>query len=108
MIKIYEASEKLGIDREKMAIGGNSAGSLIAAVVAQRCRDANIRLCLQTLAVPAVDNTAVSRDYSTVISDRYPSWSENATVPGLPLECMAWIYRSFIGPFRGPELDNVS
>jgi len=59
----------LGIDTQRLAIGGDSAGGNIAAAVAQRARhEGGPRLCLQVLAYPATDLVA-----------EFPSVAENAS-----------------------------
>jgi acetyl esterase len=49
---------QMGIDQQRMAVGGDSAGGNLAAVVAQLARDqAGPALVLQLLVYPAVDGT---------------------------------------------------
>ena len=104
---IIENADKFGVDINRLAIGGISAGGHISAALAQRCRDLNIKLCLQLLAVPVMDSTNLEPDYSTVKKDNpYPSWVENAFVPGLCYARMKFFYEGFIGPTRSVELDN--
>jgi len=60
----------LGVDTDRLAVGGDSAGGNLAAVAALHARDAGVPLRLQLLIYPAVDgdNEAV-----------YPSRTENET-----------------------------
>lgn len=56
----------LGIDRKKIAVGGDSAGGGLAAVVALMARDsAALRLALQVLVYPVTELRADSPSYST-------------------------------------------
>jgi acetyl esterase len=63
---IAEHAEELGIDRERIAVGGDSAGGGLAAVVALMARDSQqLRLALQVLVYPVTDLRAESESYST-------------------------------------------
>jgi acetyl esterase len=56
-------ANELGIDADRIAIGGDSAGGALAALVAQRCKSKGGRQpAAQMLVYPATD---LSRDYST-------------------------------------------
>ncbi len=62
-----EASGRLGIDRARLAVGGDSAGGNLAAVCAILARDAGIALKGQVLIYPATDftgNYASHEDYA--------------------------------------------
>ena len=60
---VIEQSERLGLNPDKIAVGGDSAGGNIAAVVAQQRKDATHPPCFQALWVPWVDMSAQSRSY---------------------------------------------
>jgi len=47
--------ETVGIDRTRVAIGGDSAGGLLATVVARRARDVEVSLALQVMIYPNAD-----------------------------------------------------
>tara|TARA_R110002111_G_scaffold5217_4_gene26309 strand:- start:23 stop:976 length:954 start_codon:yes stop_codon:yes gene_type:complete len=50
--------ESLGIDRRRIAVGGDSAGGALAAGVAQKARDEQlVDLCAQLLIYPVLDNS---------------------------------------------------
>jgi acetyl esterase len=58
-------ADELGIDAARMAVGGDSAGGGLAAVVALMARDSrNLRLAFQMLVYPVVDLRAESASYS--------------------------------------------
>jgi acetyl esterase len=72
--------EALGGDAARLAVGGDSAGGNLAAIVTQQCRDAGgPALCAQLLIYPAVDFTT-----------DYPSRTENGTGYFLTLDDMEW------------------
>ena len=54
---LHDEAERLGIDRERIAIGGESAGGGLAAALAIRARDAgDYAVCHQHLTYPMLDN----------------------------------------------------
>lgn len=54
-------SEKLGIDKNRIAVGGFSAGGHIAAIISQLARDENfeVKPCFQLLVIPVCDASAL-------------------------------------------------
>jgi acetyl esterase/lipase len=56
-----DQSEALGIDRHRIAVGGNSAGGGLAAALAQRARDEGISLTFQLLMYPMLDDRTACR-----------------------------------------------
>jgi acetyl esterase len=56
----------LGIDPSRLAIGGDSAGGLLAAIVARRQRDAATPLDFQVLIYPVIDPMLASESYDEV------------------------------------------
>jgi acetyl esterase/lipase len=60
----HEQAQQLGVDRERVAIGGTSAGGGLAAALALLARDrAEFKIALQILLVPMLDDrTAVAAD----------------------------------------------
>ncbi|MDX1649395.1 MAG: alpha/beta hydrolase [Myxococcota bacterium] len=84
---------ELGGDPQRIAVGGDSAGGNLSAVVALEARDAGgPGLRMQLLVYPAVDLRAAS-------DARYPSRSENAEGPFLLRETMDW----FVGHYLGDD-----
>jgi acetyl esterase len=64
----------LGIDPDRLAIGGDSAGGALAALVAQKCKSkAGRQPAAQMLVYPATD---LSRDYSTIAGSHLPLAAE--------------------------------
>ena len=74
----------LGIDPQRLAVGGDSAGGSLAATVAVKARDAGLPLRLQALVYPITDC-----DFST---DSYDECSEGF---GLTLDTMAWFWNLY-------------
>ena len=54
---LVEEADTLGIDRERIAIGGDSAGGNLSAVLALDTRADDVRPCFQLLVYPVVDMT---------------------------------------------------
>ena len=81
----YENSEKLGIDRERIAVGGDSAGGTISAAVClmSRDRDSEIPIRFQLLVYPFLDmrNSSASAEKYTDT----PMWNSSLTAKVKPL-----------------------
>lgn len=64
-------TDDLDADADRIAVGGDSAGGNLAAVVSQRCRNSGVRLpALQVLIYPAVDVCSDTRS-KTLFADGY-------------------------------------
>lgn len=61
---LAENAANMGIDPNKMAVGGFSAGGHIAAVISQLARDTEFlyKPCFQLLVIPVTDATALGLD----------------------------------------------
>jgi acetyl esterase/lipase len=60
---LRDSADELGVDPDRLAVGGASAGGGLAAAVAQRARDERRPgLCLQLLNYPMLDDRTVLRD----------------------------------------------
>ncbi len=59
-----EQAASLGIDPERLAVGGDSAGGNLAAVVARHARDRGVGIALQALVYPVTDYDLESPSYS--------------------------------------------
>jgi acetyl esterase len=77
---VVEHADELGIDPDRVAVGGDSAGGNLAAVTALWARDRGIALRLQLLIYPVVDFS----------EGDYPSRTENATGFLLDEQSMQW------------------
>ena len=83
-------ADELGGDPDRLAVGGDSAGGNLAAVMALMARDAGgPTLRLQLLVYPAVDSRA---DHT----ERYPSLLENAEGFVLTLATMEWFAANYL------------
>ena len=76
----------LGVDAGRLAVGGDSAGGNLAAIVAQ---ERAVPLRFQLLVYPATD--------ARRSSDAYASYVENVDGPVLSLEAMHWFYDHYLG-----------
>ena len=77
---IHDNAETLGIDRNRLAVGGDSAGGNLSAVVALHARDNDgPKLKLQVLIYPSADMSSV-----------YPSYEEFAEQLPLTRTTMDW------------------
>lgn len=97
----------LGIDPERIAVGGDSAGGNLAAVVCQLARAAGRpSIALQLLVYPVTD-----------LVGEYPSMAENGTGKLLTAELMDWFIEQYLGgrdasnprvsPLRASDLSGL-
>jgi acetyl esterase/lipase len=86
LLWIVSNAERLGIDRRRMAVGGDSAGGNLATVMALMARDrTGPRLALQVLIYPVTDHDLDTRSYR-----------ENATGYILTREGMRWFWNHYL------------
>jgi acetyl esterase/lipase len=95
-----------GLPRE-LAIGGDSAGGNISAVIARRARDASVQLKLQLLVYPVCDADLTTASY-TEFADGY--W--------LTRDAMRWFWEQYLpdadwfqpeaSPLRAPDVERVA
>jgi acetyl esterase len=104
---VADQGGELGGDPARLAVGGDSAGGNLAAVVAQLARDAGgPPICFQALVYPVTDATC----------DR-PSIRENAEGYLLTTDGMEWFYGHYLGahdrrdprvsPLLAPDLTGL-
>jgi acetyl esterase len=84
---VHERAGELMVVPGKLAVGGDSAGGNLAAVIALRARDRGLPLALQLLVYPVCDY-----DLET------PSYREKAAGYGLTRAAMAWFWDHYLGP----------
>jgi len=71
---VISKADSLGIDANRIAVGGDSAGGALAAGVAQKSRDEKlVRLCAQLLIYPVLDNTCSTPSATEFID--VPVWN---------------------------------
>jgi acetyl esterase len=98
------ASRRFG----RIAVGGDSAGAQLAAVVAVRARKAELPLSLQILVVPVTDCAFGTTSYAA-----------NGKGYGLERETMRWFWEQYVprlaaaadpevSPLRAPDLEGVA
>ncbi|MGC6767470.1 alpha/beta hydrolase [Enterococcus sp. LJL128] len=91
----YENSEKLEIDPKRIAIGGDSAGGCMTAVVAQMARDKNgPALAGQMMIFPTTDAAMSTKSAQEFVDT--PIWNSN-------LSKMMWPLYSKNGDFGTPQ-----
>lgn len=87
---VAEHAAEIGGDPARIAVGGDSAGGNLAAVLAVMARDAGgPALGLQLLVYPAVDSRADQ-------TERYPSLTENGEGYVLTLATMQWFATNYL------------
>lgn len=88
---------EIGGDPGRLAVGGDSSGGNLAAVVALRARDRGIRLAFQLLVYPVTDH-----DLNTA------SYLANADGYGLRREAMRWFWEQYLGDPAQGSLPDAS
>ena len=87
---VAEHGDEVGADARRLAVGGDSAGGNLAAVVALRAREeGGPEIALQLLVYPAVDMRRGNEE-------RYPSLRDNAEGYILTLDTMYWFGDNYI------------
>jgi acetyl esterase len=90
-------AERLGIDERRIAVGGDSAGGALAAVVAMRCRDAGgPALMAQVLLYPVID-------LSNFDTESHRAFGENYMLTRAAMQWFAGHYLGSTGDARNPE-----
>ena len=88
---------ELGIDREKVGVGGDSVGGGLAAILARKARDTDAPFAAQLLIYPTVSSRQDTPAYSLYQSGY-----------GLTRDSMAWYWRQYIGDYDGSRDVDVS
>jgi acetyl esterase/lipase len=90
-------AEKLGIDADRIGVGGDSVGGALATIVARKGRDAGTPFAAQLLLYP-----------STTCRQDAPSYSMYAFGYGLTRDAMAWYWQQYIGDHDGSSDSDIS
>ncbi|GAA1348907.1 alpha/beta hydrolase [Falsarthrobacter nasiphocae] len=56
LVWLHANAERLGVDPQRIAVGGTSAGGLLAAALAQKATDERVPVCFQALLAPMLDD----------------------------------------------------
>ena len=96
---VYEHAEELGIDREKIAVGGDSAGGTLSVVACLMARDrgAEVHPVFQLLVYPWLDGRNASESYRKYTDT--PMWNSSLSKKVTPIinpnpESIPLAYRS--------------
>ncbi|MEY4498551.1 MAG: hypothetical protein RJA40_656 [Actinomycetota bacterium] len=92
LLWVKSHATELGIDPNRIGVGGDSAGGNLAAAVAVKARDEKVSLSYQLLVYPCVD-----RDFTT------KSYVECATDYGLTTRAMEWFWDQYL---QGDQHNN--
>ncbi|WP_216898190.1 alpha/beta hydrolase [Nocardia alni] len=95
LVRLVDEAAAWGIDPNSVAVVGESAGGMIAALIALRARADGPALRAQVLNYPATDWTDTATDY--------PSITENADNPTLPLSKLRAARRLSLPPNLDPR-----
>jgi acetyl esterase len=68
---VADHATEIGVDRMRLAVGGDSAGGLLAAWVAQKAKEHHIELRLQVLLCPNLDATTSSASWKELGTGAY-------------------------------------
>jgi acetyl esterase len=94
--------DELGGDEGCVAVGGDSAGGNLAAVVAQTARETGVPLAAQLLVYPFID---LEMDH---VVDRYPSIEENAHGYYVTLADLQWCVGNYLPRGADPADPRIS
>ncbi len=90
---VHSSATSLKIDRDRVAIAGDSAGANLAASATILSRDrADAQLCFQVLIYPATEYAVVR-----------PSWTENIAGPMLAVTDLMWLWGQYL-----PDQDSAA
>ncbi|KAK3384043.1 Alpha/Beta hydrolase protein [Lasiosphaeria ovina] len=94
-----QGQQILGLDTNRMATGGSSAGANLAAIMCQRSAARGRQwFSLQLLSVPVMDNRPDAGEDS---NHGHASWTDNRYSPALPAAKMLWYRRHYLP--NGPQ-----
>jgi acetyl esterase len=95
---VADNAAALDVDPARLAVGGDSAGGNLAAVVAVELRDTPVHVCFQLLVYPVTDGTMTR-----------PSIDANAEGYFLTKDTMDWFWEQYVGlgDRTGPRVSPV-
>ncbi|GAB3308331.1 alpha/beta hydrolase fold domain-containing protein [Epidermidibacterium keratini] len=94
---MVDSADSLGIDPQRIAVVGDSAGGNLAAAVALRARERReISLAAQALLYPALDARLEAPSYSLHSAN------------GISRDDMAWFWAHYLGPEGDPDAAAIS
>ncbi|MFN2302657.1 MAG: alpha/beta hydrolase, partial [Anaerolineales bacterium] len=94
---VFNNANDIGIDVQKIAVGGDSSGGNLAACVALRARDHGLPIGFQLLVYPAITD-----DFDT------PSYLENGTGYILTSDFLKWCWDCYVPSVASRVDPNVS
>ena len=105
---VFENAASIDSDPQRVAVGGESAGGNLAAVVCLRARDQGDPLPIYQALIYPVTNYAFDT----------PSYAENADNPALSRDTMRWFWQQYLpdeqagqqpyaSPLRAPDLSGL-
>ena len=83
---ILDEAEELGVDPDRVAIGGDSAGGGMAASLAQRARDEGLPVVFQVLVYPMLDDRTVEQ-----------AWVDGRNALVWPRESNRYAWNAYLG-----------
>lgn len=86
---IWENAGILNIDKDKLAIAGDSSGANLAATVCQMVRDrkSKVKFCLQALMIPGLDNSFSQESYLLY---------DQPTHPGINAKTVEYVFQVYL------------
>ena len=108
----FASAKELGIDSNRLSVGGGSAGGQLAAVVSLLAKDepGMPKLVLQLLEAPCIDARFVPLEFDISCSSDvlYESLIKNEFAPCLPLHRLVWFYNLWLGTDLGMLSSYIS
>ena len=105
---VCENSKSLGIDKDRIAVGGDSAGGALAAAVTLMARDRKTtRICFQMLVYPVTDARQITESMRNFIDT--PLWNskQNRKMWRLYLKDGVDIKREYFSPVEASSFANL-
>ena len=107
---LWDSRDELGIDPDRVAVGGGSAGGGLAAGVALAARDrGEVQLCFQLLVYPMLDDRNITRSSHAITDAR--TWTREANLAGwdayLAGNAGGEDVSPYAAPARAPDLSGL-